>query len=299
MNIRDDISADFCLEIDYIKGSTNPARVFRAMGDLIETSQQIDLTLVNSIDNKIQPILLLEDIETSSIKAWLRNVLESTDDDALKNLDWKKQVGKYLVKSKYFLVSFLKDKTEITDKKQLYEAQSELLKLAEETEVRKFPAYTPITPQKLIESIDLLNKSLKNLDPNDTVKFISDEGEVNFNLGFDFVPDKMQELLTKESISSTQEMILKVKKPDYLGDSKWDFKHEKSLSAKILHIEWLNDFQNRKLDVRPGDSLKAKVKITVNYGYDNEVINTVYEIIEIVKIIQDNDNMQVKLDLPD
>lgn len=296
INMNNKISADFCIKIDYEKGSKNPARVFRTMSDLIETTQKIDLSLISAIDNKIQPVLLLEDIETSSIKAWLRNVLETVDDDALKNLDWKPQVGKYLVKAKYFMINFIKDKTEITDKKQIYELQQGILKLAEETDVKKFPAYAPLTPKKLIEGIDLLNKSVKDLDKKDSVIFTSDEGDVAFNLNFSFIPEAIEDLLTKEKISSTQEMILKVKKPDYLGDSKWELKHDKNIYAKILHKEWLEDFQNRKIDVRPGDSLKAKVTVTVKYGFDNEVIGINYDIIEIFKIIQDNNDSQMQID---
>lgn len=290
--MQEKLSADFCLEIDYQKGSANPSRVFRAMTELIETVQQIDLALIGSIDNKIQPVLLLEDIESGSVRAWLRNVLEKIDDGAIKDMDWKKQVGAYLVKGKYVLIDFLKNKTEITDKKQLYELQGKLLKLAEETEVRNFPAYSQITTQKLIQGIDLLNKSLAHLDKKDSVKYISDEGETKFNLDFNFVPEQIEDLLTKEKLESTSEMILKVKKPDYLGDSRWELKHDKVILAKILHKEWLEDFQNRKIDIRPGDSLKAKVRIVVKYGFDNEVIGMNHEILEVIKVMNNDENTQ-------
>src|SRR3989442_1120166 len=102
--------ADFCLKIDYVRGSRNPARVFQAMSRLIEACDSIDHSLIKSIDAKIEPVLLLEDVETSSIKAWLRQVVESAEDDALKSGEWKKIVGTYLVKGKYYLIDFLRDK---------------------------------------------------------------------------------------------------------------------------------------------------------------------------------------------
>ena len=80
-------------------------------------------------------------------------------------------------------------------------------------------------------------------------------------------------------------MILKVKKPDYLGDSKWLFKHGNgTISAKITDQQWLNDFQNRKIDVRPQDSLVCVVKIIVKYDYNYEVISTTHEVTEVTKI---------------
>lgn len=294
-NMKEKVDADFCLEIDYKKGSTNPSRVFRAMSDLIESTQALDITLINSIDHKIQPVLLLEDIEAASIKAWLRTLLESTEDEALKKLDWKPQVGKYLVKAKYFLIDFLKDKTEITDKKQLQEAQHEILQLAEETKVKEFPAYTPITIPNLITGIDLLNNSLKTLQDEDKVKFLSDEGNTNFNLKFNFVPKEIEDLLTREKLESNQDMILKIKKPDYLGDSRWDLMHDKIIPAKILDEEWLHNFQTRKIDIRPGDSIKVNVKVTVKYGYDNAVIATTYEIIKVYSVIPNADSTQTNI----
>ncbi len=58
------------------------------------------------------------------------------------------------------------------------------------------------------------------------------------------------------------EMILAVKKPDYLGTSKWDLRHGKrTIQAKIEDEDWLRRFQNRQEDVRPGDALRCNVSI--------------------------------------
>jgi len=291
------INADFCIEIEYKKGSENPSRVFKAMSSIIESIQQIDIDLIGSIDHTIQPVLLLEDIESCCIKAWLRNVLSKVDDDALKSLDWKKQVGKYLVNAKYLLINFLDGKTQITDKQELLDLQKNILQLAENTDVKTFPDYTPLSQNKLIHCLDLINKSTSHLEKEDKVKYINDDASTAFNLDFNFSPEVIADLLTKEKISSTQVMILKVKKPDYLGSSKWEFKHEKSIFCKILDEQWVGNFQNRKIDIRPGDSLRAKVKVIVNYGYDNEIVSTDYEILEVEKVIECEDNdIQHKLD---
>jgi hypothetical protein len=107
-------NADYCIEIKFEKGSKDPARVFRAMQEMIETFHELDCSLVKSIDSNIVSSLVLEDIETGSIKSWLSNAIEIVADDALKNLDWKPAVGKYLVKAKYIAIDFLSDKTQIS-----------------------------------------------------------------------------------------------------------------------------------------------------------------------------------------
>lgn len=280
------LKADFCIEIDFKKESEAPSRVFRALSDLIDAFHSLDIDLAQSVDSQIEPILLLEDIQIGSIKTWLRYILNAVEDDALKNLDWKPAVGKYLVKAKYLMINFLSGKTEITDRKQIEYLNGELLKLAQDTNVRHIPAYSPLPPQKLLQHIEQMTLATTSLTEEDKVRYITKDEEIPFNLSFRIVPEAIEDLLTRETIESTLEMILKVKKPDYLGESKWEFRHEnRTIHVKILDAEWLADFQTRKVDVRPGDSIRAKVRIITKYGYDFNVVSIHYEIKEVLAVI--------------
>jgi hypothetical protein len=97
-------NADFALEIDFVPGSPDPARVFRSMTQLIDTFQRFDRELVQTIDVHIEPVMVLEDIEAGSVKSWLRAVLNATDDTGLQELNWKRIVGGYLVRAKYLII---------------------------------------------------------------------------------------------------------------------------------------------------------------------------------------------------
>lgn len=288
----------FCIVIDYEKNSCNPSRVFKTMTELIETFQSLDIDLIKSIDNKIQPQLILEDIEIGSIKTIVSNILKSIDDEAIKNLEWQPVVGKYLVRAKYIIVDWLDGKIEITDKNDIDDIKNRLLSLAEETGVKKFPYYTPIESSDLINGIDKINKSLKNLNPKDKATFITKDEKTTFNLNLEFSPKQIEDLLTKETIVSKTVMILKVKKPDYLGDSKWEFKHDShTIQAKIQHPEWIRQFQSREIDIRPGDSIKARISTEVKYGFENEVINTNYNLIEVLDVLPLKDISQQRLNI--
>lgn len=281
------IENDFCLEIQYQKDSENPERIFRALTDLIESFKEVDKDLVKSLDLKVQPVLLLENIETGSIKTWFRTQLELIDDEALKKMDWKSLVGQYLVKAKYRVIQFLGDRNKITERSEIKAIEQDLYKLAEETDIKIFPNYAPIPLPKIIEHLSNISSALSHLKISDRAILTTSEGSVRFNNEFEIQPETIEKLLTKEIIKNTNTMILKVKKPDYLGDSKWEFKHEnKSLPVKILADNWLKAFQHRKFDIRPGDSIKAKIEIEYRYGYDNELINTHYYLIEVLDIIQ-------------
>jgi len=39
----------------------------------------------------------------------------------------------------------------------------------------------------------------------------------------------------------------------------------------------LEQFQSRKIDVRPGDALRAEVLKTVKYSHENDVVRITYE----------------------
>ena len=288
--------ADFCIEIDFEKGSGNPSRVFRAMSDLIDALQETDRSLIKSIDGKIEPVLLLEDVETGSIKAWLRQALESVDDDGLKSGDWKKVVGSYLVKSKYLMIDFLEKKTSIQGGQEIEGLEKELLLLAERTDVKHFPAYEPISREALVRDLNKINTALAPLNDSDKARFVTDEGKTDFNLSLHIAPETIEELITSEAIQSVSEMILKVKKPDFLGTSQWEFRHDKkSISASIVDATWLAAFQEGEVPVKPGDAIRAEVLTEVRYGFDREVVSTHYSVIKVIQVIPRNPPEQQRL----
>jgi len=282
-------NVDFCLKIDFDKILKNPSRVFRAMSDLIEACQGIDQTLIKSIDSHIEPVLLLEDVEGSSIKAWLRQVIENIKDDNLKKLDWKPVVGEYLVKAKYLIVNFLSKTTEITNVDDIRVLESGLQKLAEETDVKHLPAYKPVSREELLNDINKISTALEPLDKErDKASYITQELESSFNLKISIGPDKIDELLTAQIISSPvpMPMILKIKKPEFLTDARWEFRHgTKPISAKIFDEEWLGRYQSGKIPIVPGDALSVDVRCEARYDREGNLIKESYDILKVHGVI--------------
>jgi hypothetical protein len=280
------LKSDFGIEVKFTPGTPDPARVFRSMTALIDSFQRFDKELVQTIDSTIEPVLLLEDIDAGSLRTWLRSVITSVDDSALQSGDWKKIVGNYLLKSKYIIVRRLEGKTHITTRDQIKEIEAELLTAAEDTKIKRIPSYRPVPESKIIEVIENFGNALAHLAPNDSAKLMAPDGEANFNLTLKMAPDSLRALLVKESVTNDPTMILKVKRPDYLGEAMWDFKFgDHPLQAKIVDFKWLGDFQGRKVDVRPGDAIRAKVRHTINYGHDAEIVSEHYEVAEVLEVI--------------
>lgn len=90
-------ATDIVLKIDFLEGGS-AARPFLIAADLIRALGNIDEALIKSVDSAIETALIVEDLQKSCIKVFLKNVLKHADDDALKILDWKPLVGQYLPK---------------------------------------------------------------------------------------------------------------------------------------------------------------------------------------------------------
>jgi hypothetical protein len=286
--------ADFCISIDYEKNSPNPSRVFRAMSDLIEALESVDATLIEPLNSKLKPVLLLEDIEASSIKAWMSQqiltALESVDDDSVKSGDYKKVIGSYLVKGKHALVRFFENKTEIKSGADIEALEQELFQLGEEAYLSQLlPHHQPVSRQRLLSDINKINSALAPLTEFDKVKFIDGEGHSsNFNLTLSIAPETIAEILTREVITTPPlTMILKIKRPDFLGDAQWEFRFDgKPFFAKIAHEQWLANYRDGLEPLVPGDALKAIVETSVRYGFEGEVIEQHHIILEVIEAIR-------------
>jgi len=279
-------TADFCLTIDFKKGQGNPSRAFRAMSDLIDAFQSIDETLIHSVHSKIEPVLLLEDVEVSSIKAWLRQAIDSIDDEALKDVDYKKAIGAYLLKAKKALIYFLEDKTTITSG-DLEVIEGELVELAAETDVLHLPSYEPVSRRALLDGLQQVNKALEPLEDGDHATIGSGGETASFNMTLSLAPETIDELSISETKRHTQEMIMKVKRPDFIGDSMWQFHFDgRAIDVKIADTRWLSSFQQGSTLVLPGDAIRAQVAITVEYGHERDVIKIHYDALEVFEVIQ-------------
>jgi hypothetical protein len=284
------------IRIDFQRGEGDPSRVFRAMTGLIESTQRLDEHLSATISTKVKTSLILQDVEAGSIRAKLKAIIEEIPDEALKEGEVKKVIGHFLRKAKHKVIDWCSRRDEIKGRKEVKQLEAEIHKLAEGSNVRLLPAYGPIETSALLSDISSINTAMENLTEKDKATFNSSEGQSQYNPKLSISEDIIRDVVTKEAIVTEGQRILKVKKPDYLGFSKWSFKYLGHLiEAKIIDENWLNDFQNRQVVVQPGDSLRVNLREELSYGYDNEIVHTHYEILNVIEIIPAPNYTQGKL----
>jgi len=278
---------EFGIEIKFDHHTNNPARIFRAMSSLIDVVQEIDRELVRAIDGRIEPVLILEDVRPGSLRTWLSSELRRIDDSDIEKLDWRAILGKYLVRAKWVIVRFLEGRVTLASREELREVERDLFNLASQTQLLQIPAYNPIPVRRLVNCYERVSASLALLADHDAVVFLANSETIAVNPKFSISSSAAEEILTEETINNEAELILKVKKPDYLGASMWEFRHEdRSLQVKISDSEWLNAFQGRHKTVRPGDSLRARVLSSVAYDENHEVLTIHYEIIKVIDVLE-------------
>ncbi len=146
------------------------------------------------------------------MKIWLRNILEAVDDDALKDMEWKKQVGKYLVRAKYLVLEFLDDDSD--KRPSLEHLKDGLQRLARETDVRHLPDYAPIQEAKLIASMDRLQDGKRELGPNDRLFIETEDKTYEVNLRSTWEPSDTITLTDAKETHSYGELILTIRRPD-------------------------------------------------------------------------------------
>jgi hypothetical protein len=284
-DIQDRVS--FAITVDFVRGEGDPSRPFRTMIDMLDALASFDRDLVKGIDASIDAQLLLEDVESGSIKSWMLTVLESTDDNALRSGDWKKIVGSYAVRAKYIVIDWLKGAKKITEPGLLESIQQDLLRVAEQTDVRGLPGYTPMPRLTLAAHIVQIMLATSHLQTGDVITYESRDGApVELNPILEAGGEDLTSLLMSRSVKNTTEMTLKVKKPDFTGHSMWEFHYTGHvIDAKVLDEEWLIKFQKEGLGVRPGSSLRAMVEIELLFDDADKVAFERYSLLKVLEVI--------------
>jgi hypothetical protein len=273
-------NGDIEIKIDFREDEGSPARIFDIAAGIIRSFEDIDRALIDTIDSSISTELILEDVEKSSLRVVLKNILEAVDDAALRDLDWRKQVGKYLVKGKYAAIEWLDKKP---GAERIEDLTERLRDIAAETDVRRLPDYAPISPTRLAQPLDEFQRIKRHFRPGEGLLITLGKEEYSVNLKSDWLPSEhIEEARTAQDLSNDIDMVVTIRKPDLLGKSMWQFRHgKKSLSAMISDEAWLKEFHEGKHPVVPGDALRVRARIEAQYDDKGALVEERTSIIKV------------------
>jgi hypothetical protein len=277
---------DFELKIDFVRHTADPARVFRSMAGLIDATISYNVALASSLAIGADIELILEDVRTGSLRTILRNTLRMIDKEALREGDWNKVIGRFLDNGREYLLGCLDEQPIIDNPKQLEVMQSDLQKIAATTELIHLPAPRPIPVSNILTSIRSISRATSYLR-NDDHAFYSAETHIIEITKKVQVSDVLEDaILTREKRTMTVDAILPVKKPDFIGQSKWEMYYSNHpIKAPIEDTDWLSSFQAAKQDLNPGDALKTQLEITTSYDHTGQIMGHSFRVLKVFGII--------------
>ncbi|MDM1467815.1 hypothetical protein HX030_12330 [Myroides odoratimimus] len=284
--MKKEVVNKFEIKLEFNKDTEEPSRLFRSFADLIDSIKELDTTLAKTINSNISSKIYLDDIEKGSLIGKLWNHLVINENNKIDDNNIAEEtISEFIEESRSKSIEFIESgKSEVIDLEKLAKNIDEL---AEEKGIKETFNYAEPNILDLAKNLNDINEAVSKL--SDDERFIIKDsknkteeiskGTEKINL------EDVEKALTTEEIKSQSIVFYKIKRPDFLGDSQWDFKHgNKSLKVKILHEEWLEDFKQGKVIVVPGDSLKVKIKQSFKYNKHGYLISEKTEIIEVLEI---------------
>ena len=280
------VVSEFEIKLKFDKNTENPSRLFRSFAEIIEDIRNLDTVLAKTINTSVSTKMFLNDIEKGSLIAKLWDELIINEDDKLDDLEDTKKVSTFIEKSRSKTLDFIENgKSSVDD---LQELSRDIENIAKEQELDQTFNYGNPDILALANSINNISETTDKLAENERLIF-KNSSEVTEELTNNTKKINIEEVekaLTVEEINNESTAYYKIKKPDFLGDSQWEFKHgNKSVKIKILDDNWLEKFKNGKEVVVPGDSLKVKIRQNFKYNRNGYLISEKTEIIEVLAII--------------
>lgn len=275
------------LRLEFPKGIADPQRIFSVAAAYIEALNSFDNTLIKSIDTAIKPVFVLEKVESGSLLIVIRQFIKNIPDDALRTGNWKICIGQYLVKGKYALLKLLGDCDGLPDEAKLNKMSDELHRLARDTQVLKLPAYSKIPPIEIAREAEKISEALAPLAKGEAIIYECDDGNAEIRAGFHVTSEEIDNLLVAQTLQNESTIILMIRKPDFLGESKWVFSFEnRNITVAIDDNDWLAKYQAGDIDIRPGDALKVEMLETDYYAISGEVIKVDRSIQKVLGVIR-------------
>jgi hypothetical protein len=124
------------------------------------------------------------------------------------------------------------------------------------------------------------------LDSNDRLTIESEDRIYEVDLGKQWEVPKVQPVQIGRETESKGEIILTIRKPDFIKDTMWLFTFGGNpVSARILDIGWLDRFHRRQIPLIPGDALRCAVTFTYEYDAIGTLIDQKIAIDTVLEVI--------------
>jgi hypothetical protein len=240
--------------------------------DAVEASYR---ALAGPAPIQIETVAVLEEVARRSLSLWLRVRASGTrgDDEA--------SLLKFLARGMLAMIAWMDG----SSTHQLSDLQQAIRVLAWGTSITT--SAQPVLPSSadLVSAIAAWQKAKAGLSAGASVRISSNNGSADLDLG-KTIPEARSLLLARRLVNHSADMIFVVEMPDYQATGQWQLKHGGTRTMAYCQPgTLLDEFYQRKLDIRPGDALHCRVDFETSYGPDHEVLSERYRIVEILEVL--------------
>lgn len=250
------VEGEVALTVDYAAGRASAIAVLSGATEMIAALDALDRALLSSVDTRLEPVSILNDVQHSSLKILLARALKSVPDDDLGRLDWKQWVGRLLVKGKHRLLQRL-------------DADAPTIAAVIE-ELKPDYAAAPGLAGYMPPTVGAAQQALKQVRQARALLAHS-AVTIQTELGTVRLPDSpaeppQTEPVVAERVVNRGREWLKVRYPDMLGTAQWTvLRGGRNVRVTMLHQEWLDAFHRREVQLMPGDALDCDYEETIEY----------------------------------
>jgi hypothetical protein len=275
---------DYEIILDF-KKDDNVTEVLGTLLDLQDGMEKYNKAITSSISSEILVSTVLLDIEKSSIKLILKDVVKKLpSDEAIERfIDKPQDVIKGYVKDalklgRKKLIDVVSDTelTQLEKEDKLYDDTKEII---ENSELSKYGA--KVSKEKLLRAADAVYKPLREskndiyfAEPNSERKPMSKSFEV-----------VMENTFKQNEHPNTFRASLIIKKPDIVGTSKWTLVLDKAMEVEIQDKEFIQKIKNREIPILAGDRLDCDFKSIIIHNDDYEVVEAKYYVLKVYDVV--------------
>lgn len=272
------VEGEIALVIKYKPGESHAVDVLQGAIALVDSLDRLDHVLLSSVDTRLEPVSVLNDIEKSSLKLLLARALRSVPDEHLHNPDWKKWIGALLVKGKHLLLQRID-----ADAPELQRAVDQLTE-----DYRHAPGLVGYEPPRIADiqgALDDVAKARARF-PRQPVLIQTELGDIDLPETLPapsmvpIDPDRLTYVVNRGR------EFFKIKQPDMLGQAQWSvIRNGRAVRVDILHKAWLDEYHGRGKPLLPGDSLECQFEETITYDDQQNEIDRRLAIIEVIRVV--------------
>jgi hypothetical protein len=295
-SVGTEVGFDLEIRIQFERGSADPSRIFQSMARTIDAIGSLEASLAGAVATNLQPVLVLQDVRAQSLVAIVRTIIDFVDGESSVDPGWLGPAGRYLERAVTVVLRFLADRETVESVEEAVALQDELADIAQE-EGAVIPLQSARVPlPNLLSSLRDIGTANRELHPQDEIVVSAGEARIPLNKQFHLPAERVEQLLTTETLLHEGVHRLDVKKPDYLGSSMWQFRlDDRVIDAKILDTFWVHKFQHGRIELRPGDALLAEMLFEARMGANGEHLSTHYYVARILDILHDSPDDQTRL----